>query len=102
MMPQQKIFISYISVNYNVVKGASITERMPLFLIQHLALDSKQSSIQAPLVTDLWFLWCCLIDFRQETLQLGPVAHQLVVDPVSFIQQGIDVGHSLHEKNMND
>lgn len=53
------------------------------------------STVQAPLVTYLWFFWCRLVDFRQEALQLGPVAHQLVVDPVSFVQQGVDVGHSL-------
>lgn len=54
--------------------------------------------VQAPLVSDLWFLWCSLVDFRQEALQLGPVAHQLVVDPVSFVQQGVDVGHGLITK----
>lgn len=48
---------------------------------------------------NLRFLWCRLIDFRQKTLQLGPVAHQLVVDPISFVQQGVDVSYSLQEKN---
>lgn len=28
-----------------------------------------------PSQTDLWFLWCCFIDFSEEALQLGPVAH---------------------------
>lgn len=53
------------------------------------------------LLTDLGLLWCCLIDFRQETLQLRPVTHQLVVDPVSFVQQGVNVGHSLCKKGQN-
>lgn len=79
-------------------KVASFTLIMPQFLIQHLALD-KKSTVKAHFVTDLWFLWCCLIDFRQEALQLGPVAHQLMVNPVSFVQQGIDVCHSLQENN---
>lgn len=44
----------------------------------------------------LWFLWGCLIDFRQETLQLRAVAHELVIHPISLVQQGIDVSHRLH------
>lgn len=48
-----------------------------------------------PLQTDLWFLWCRFIDFSKEALQLGPVAHELVVDPISFVQQSIDVCYSL-------
>lgn len=45
--------------------------------------------------THLWFLWCCLVDFRQQALQLWPVTHQLMVDPVSLVQQSIDVCHGL-------
>lgn len=52
-------------------------------------------TVQPSPPTHLRFLWCCLVDFRQETLQLRPVAHELVIHPISFVQEGIDVSHSL-------
>lgn len=43
----------------------------------------------------LWLFRRCLVDFAEQVLQLGSVAHQLVVDPVCLVQEGVDVGHGL-------
>lgn len=56
---------------------------------------SLSSTVQPSPLTHLRFLWRCLVDLRQETLQLRPMAHELVIHTISFVQECIDVGHSL-------
>lgn len=43
----------------------------------------------------LWLFGRRLVHFAEQVLQLGSVAHQLVVDPVGLVQEGVDVGHRL-------
>lgn len=49
----------------------------------------------APGPAYLGLLRGCLVHFAQEVLQLWPVSHQLVIHPVSLVQQSVDVCHCL-------
>lgn len=59
-----------------------------------------QSPWQTPLLVwdYLWLLGRGLIHFAEQVLQLRSMSHQLVVYPVSFVQECIDVGNSLDRK----
>lgn len=58
-----------------------------------------QSSPRLPNASPhLWLFGCCLVHFAEQVLQLRPVTHQLMVDSVSLVQQGVDVGHGLQSK----